>query len=145
MPLKHVALIGSRFVAGVLPSIDAAQSTICIIIFDWRIYRHNPEQPVMQMLEALTRAAARGVYVRVLSQHDGVRNELKLRGIKSKALYHEKLVHAKLMIIDNKSVVIGSHNYTQSAFARNLEVSALVESPELAATLGDYFNGLWGV
>lgn len=142
---KHVALIGSKYVAGVLPAINSAQQCISIIIFDWRIYRHNPQQPVMQMLDALTLAAARGVQVRVLTQHAGVRAELKQRKIESKALYHEKLVHAKLMIIDKKVVVIGSHNYTQSAFARNLEVSALVESIELAEEFQKYFTGLWGV
>lgn len=142
---KHVALIGSKYVAGVLPAINASRDSISIIIFDWRIYRHNPEQPVMKMLQALTLAAARGVRVQVLTQHDGVRAELKQRKIESKALYHEKLVHAKMMVIDSKVVIIGSHNYTQSAFARNLEVSVLVESPELGADLQKYFVGLWGV
>jgi phosphatidylserine/phosphatidylglycerophosphate/cardiolipin synthase-like enzyme len=48
-----------------------------------------------------------------------------------------------LIIIDGETVITGSHNYTQSAFCANYELSViLIGMPEKNGFL-DFFNGLW--
>lgn len=50
--------------------------------------------------------------------------------------------HAKAVAIDDRYVIIGSHNLTQSALTRNNELSLLVDSPQLAARMRRYLDRL---
>lgn len=138
-------LIGPKFVSGVVPMIASASQTIDIIIFDWRLYKGQPEHPVMKLTLALAGAVARGVVVRVLGANALTRANLEVLGLKTRPLFHDKIVHAKVMCIDGRFVVLGSHNYTQSAFTRNLEVSLIVDSGQIGFVFTTYFNNLWGV
>lgn len=138
-------LIGPKFVPGVVPLIKDAKRTIDIIIFDWRLYLGQKNHPVTLLTAALAQAVARGVHVRVLGSNALTRAQLQGMGLKCRALYAEKLVHAKVMCIDGCIAIIGSHNYTQSAFARNLEVSIVVDLGGAAVQFQSYFNNLWGI
>jgi len=50
--------------------------------------------------------------------------------------------HAKAISIDDRFVLIGSHNLTQSALSRNNELSLMVDSPQLAAQVRRYLERL---
>ena len=50
--------------------------------------------------------------------------------------------HAKAVSIDDRYVLIGSHNLTQSALTRNNELSVLLDSPQLAARMRSYLGRL---
>ena len=50
--------------------------------------------------------------------------------------------HAKAVCIDDRYVLIGSHNLTQSALTRNNELSLLLDSPQLAAQVAIYLDRL---
>jgi phosphatidylserine/phosphatidylglycerophosphate/cardiolipin synthase-like enzyme len=50
--------------------------------------------------------------------------------------------HAKAACIDDRYVIIGSHNLTQSALTRNNELSVLIDSPQLAAKMKVYLDRL---
>ena len=50
--------------------------------------------------------------------------------------------HAKAVAIDDRYVLIGSHNLTQSALRHNNELSVLLDSPRLAAELRQYLERL---
>ena len=50
--------------------------------------------------------------------------------------------HTKAVVIDRRFVYLGSHNLTQGALLRNNELSVLVDSPELAATVKSYLDRL---
>lgn len=50
--------------------------------------------------------------------------------------------HAKAVSIDDRYVLIGSHNLTQSALTRNNELSLMVDSPRLAARMRSYLERL---
>lgn len=139
------ALIGYKFVDAAIAAIESAEKEIAIVVYDWRFYPLNHRHPVMRFLKALQAARARGVVVRVLNNRESVLATLRGYGFVCKRYHGEKLVHAKMMLIDGRRVLVGSHNYTQSGFSANLEVSLLLDSPELARELGEYFNNLWGV
>jgi phosphatidylserine/phosphatidylglycerophosphate/cardiolipin synthase-like enzyme len=50
--------------------------------------------------------------------------------------------HAKAISIDDRYVLLGSHNLTQSALTRNNELSILLDSPQLAARMNTYLERL---
>jgi phosphatidylserine/phosphatidylglycerophosphate/cardiolipin synthase-like enzyme len=143
-PLPYF-LFSRQFVPAVIPHIDAAHNSIDVIMFDWRLYPGATEHPVMQLTDALARAASRRVCVRVLGSNALTRARLEQLGIKCRGLYAEKMVHAKVMVIDDEVVIIGSHNYTASAMFRNLEISIIANLGDAATEWRRYFDGLWGV
>jgi phosphatidylserine/phosphatidylglycerophosphate/cardiolipin synthase-like enzyme len=59
-------------------------------------------------------------------------DELKKLGINVKFDKKEVASHAKLIIIDNEKVFIGSHNWTYGSYKKHEETSVLIESKKLA-------------
>jgi len=136
-------IIGKQFPEKVIPLINAAKNSIDIIVFDWRWYPQDPGAQVQLFNQAIVRAVRRGVKVRVIANNDQILNILNEQGCQAKRLISTKLVHAKMMILDNEKVVIGSHNYTQSAFQMNYEISVILEKPENISDYFSFFNNLY--
>jgi phosphatidylserine/phosphatidylglycerophosphate/cardiolipin synthase-like enzyme len=65
---------------------------------------------------------------------------LKKIGIDVKFDQPETVTHWKVVIIDTKQVLIGSHNWTGNSLARTEELSVLVNSPTVAAEYGVNFD-----
>lgn len=138
-------IIGKRFLPAVTLLIEDAKQTIDIIIYDWRIRPTQTHYPGTVLLHALQAAATRGVRVRVLTSSATIVQQLRYTGLECKILYTEKLMHAKMMLIDGRKAIVGSHNYTQSAFTSNLEISLAVQLEHADNDLSQYFKNLWGV
>ena len=136
-------IIGKQFPQKVIPLIDAAKRSIDIVVFDWRWYPQDPGASVQLFNQALVRAVRRGVKIRAIANNDEIINTLKSVGIEAKKLLSKKLVHVKLMILDNQKVVVGSHNYTQSAFQMNFELSVLLDKPLNISDFFSFFNNLF--
>lgn len=134
---------GREFPNKVIPLIESAKRSIDIIVFDWRWYPQDPGATVQLFNQAIIRAARRGVQVRAITNNDEINKVLNENGVKSKRIQTKKLMHCKLMIIDENVVITGSHNYTQSAFNMNLELSVIIESPGPIETVNDYFRFLF--
>jgi phosphatidylserine/phosphatidylglycerophosphate/cardiolipin synthase-like enzyme len=137
-------VIGKAFPEKVIPLIDEAKHSIKIIVFDWRWYPQNLGSSVQLFNQSIIRAARRGVEVKVLTNIEDVVKLLKSQGIKAKKLFSKKLLHAKMMLLDDENLVIGSHNYTQSAFEMNQEVSAIICGAEDLLPFVNFFNNLYG-
>ena len=136
-------VIGKEFPAKVIPLIDRAKSEIRIIVFDWRWYPNDPSNPVQLFNQALVRASRRGVSVSVITNSNDIVSILCDLGIKAKKPSTANLIHVKLMLLDNELLVIGSHNYTQSAFTMNYEVSLIVAGAFDTKRLTDFFGSLF--
>lgn len=50
--------------------------------------------------------------------------------------------HTKLVVIDNRFVFIGSHNFSDSALKYNNEASVMVDSPEMAGKAASFIKGI---
>jgi len=50
------------------------------------------------------------------------------------------IMHTKLVVIDGKKIFCGSHNWTNSAFNSNREISAYIENSELADSMRNIIN-----
>jgi len=137
-------VIGSDFPKKVIPLIDASKSSIDIVVFDWRWYPQDPGASVQLFNQAIVRAVRRGVKVRAIANSLEIVNILNQNGCFAKKLLTSRLVHPKLMIIDQSIIITGSHNYTQSAFQMNLELSTIFDDKETVASTLNFFNNLYG-
>lgn len=137
------AIIGKQYPKIVIPKIDEAKKSINIIMFDWRWYPNDPGASVQLFNQALVRAVRRGVSVRAITNFGDIVKTLEKVGVKAKKLQSKNLVHAKIIIIDESIVIIGSHNFTQNAFNMNFEISCMFENSDNAKEYLQYFNNLW--
>lgn len=136
------AILGKQFPLKVIPLIDKAKNSIKIVVFDWRWYPNDPANPVQLFNQAIVRAIRRGVKVDVVSNCDDVLKILREQGCRAVKPGTKNLVHAKFLIFDDKDLVIGSHNFSQSAFTMNFEVSTLIEDCLDISTYIKFFNSL---
>jgi phosphatidylserine/phosphatidylglycerophosphate/cardiolipin synthase-like enzyme len=136
-------IIGKQFPEKVIPLLDNSKKSIDIIVFDWRWYPQDPGAAAQLFNQSIVRAVRRGVKVRVIANNNDIIDVLKKVGCDAKKLLTTKLVHCKLMIIDDEIVITGSHNYTQSAFQMNLELSIILPQPENISEFSNFFNSLF--
>lgn len=140
-----IPIIGSDYTKLVIPLIENARHSIDICMYDWRWYFDNAEHPVQLFNMALVRAVRRGVRVRCLTNTDLLIDTLNNLKMKARTLKDTRVLHSKLVIFDNQTLVIGSHNLTSNAFTRNLETSVIVEIPQGQTRFQEYFNNLYGL
>lgn len=99
---------------------------------------------------ALIAAAVRGVDVRLLLP---ARSDVRLVGLAARAFYEELLraglrihefepsmLHAKTLLVDDSTCVVGSSNVDMRSFRWNFELSVLVDCEQLAAQLEQRFE-----
>lgn len=135
-------IVGKEFPQKVVPLIEGAKKSIAIVVFDWRWYPNEPGNPVQLFNQAIIQAVRRGVKVTVITNCDDVVKKLNSEGCNAKKLKTEKLVHAKLMIIDSEKAIIGSHNYTQNAFIMNHDLSIIIDDSIMVNGFEEYFRTL---
>ena len=145
MDYEPVPIISSDFPKVVIPLINSALFSIDVVVFDWRFYKNDPASAVSQFNIAIANAVKRGVVVRCLVQNASVMQNLKNLGCNAKQLQSKRILHTKLLIIDKKRIIIGSHNYTQHAFESNHEASIFVILASEQNQLVEYFNNLFGL
>jgi len=138
------AIIGKEFPEKVIPLIDNAKHTIDVVVFDWRWYPQNPGSPVQLFNQAIARAIIRSVIVRAIANTPQIIDTLKEVGVRAKKLETPHLVHCKIMIIDDQFLIIGSHNYTESAFLMNFEFSVIIDDEKVVNRAKYFFNNLYG-
>lgn len=144
-----IALKNNDFFPTLLKAIDEAREEIFISMFSFRAGVHKRSYPD-RVLAHLGRAAQRGVMVKVILEDTGKKSdELTLQNRRTKKLLEDqgifvyvdspkKTTHTKLVVIDQRLVILGSHNLTQSALKYNNEISLLVENHELAREIREY-------
>ena len=138
-------LIGEQFPDKVIPLINEAKKSIQIIVFEWVWYPNNNTKSIQLFNQSIVRARNRGVNIEVVANSMPIVKVLNELNIKARKLSTRKLIHSKVMIIDEKDVVIGSHNYTQNAFTSNFEVSVYIKEAENIKTLLTHFNYLYNL
>jgi phosphatidylserine/phosphatidylglycerophosphate/cardiolipin synthase-like enzyme len=141
--MQNDIIIGKQFADKVIPLINGAKNSIKTVVYDWRWYPNDPGNAVQLFNQAIVRAVKRGVQTQAIVNNDSILAKLKSIGVQAKILQITGIVHAKLMIIDDKTVIIGSHNYTHNAFVVNQEISVALFDCENIADFNNFFNTLW--
>jgi len=120
---------------------------------------YKKDSKVNQLIDTLIAVKQKGVAVEVIldqnidfiqRKHVGewetlvksIRAYKRLREAGVRVFYDEpaRYTHAKTIVIDGRMVILGSSNWTESAFDRSIEANVLVNSSELAAELLEYFK-----
>lgn len=143
--MPPVPIIAQRFPDVVIPLIDKAFHSISIIVFDWRWYPTISGSSVSVFNNAIARSVSRGVSVRALVNSETLIDRLASVGIKARKLHLKRMLHTKMMLIDDIHLIIGSHNYTHHGFSLNEEASIYVILDSVDNDFKSYFNALWGL
>ena len=140
---KTQLITGSNYSKYVRNLFEQAQHSISVAVFDWRWYKYDPASPMQLLNQSLLHASRRGCNVRAFTSSRDIANLLISLGIKAKSHQHRSLFHPKLVIIDAKHVVIGSHNWSNSAMEKNVEASVHIQDEQLATQSLLYFEQIW--
>lgn len=141
--VKNKLIIGKDYASEVIGVIDEAKSSIKILMFDWRWYVEDFSCDVSLINQSIVRAVRRGVKVMTVTNYLNVIEQLKTLGIQAKKWDSSKLMHSKGIVIDEKIVIMGSHNFTKNAMSYNVETSIVVHDEAIAKNLSTYFDSLW--
>jgi len=136
-------IIGKEFAEKVIPLIKKANYNINIVVYSWFWYPDQIGSAIQKFNNAIVGAAKKGINVKVMTNNYHTINILSQNKIQARKLETERKVHAKLMIIDRKTAILGSHNYTMNAFTLNYEVSIATQEKEVVNRLKQFFNNLW--
>jgi phosphatidylserine/phosphatidylglycerophosphate/cardiolipin synthase-like enzyme len=130
----------------------AAKERIWVMLFVARAELDDPEHPVTALCRVLAATAKRGVDVRVVldlgrdwdtgevePKHEAVAAWLRQHGVRVIIDELELTTHSKMLLIDASTVIIGSHNWTDSALVRNREASVLLQDQTVADEVAAVF------
>lgn len=98
--------------------------------------------------ETVIKAHKRGVCVRVIVDSDSIKTTWKMGnlGIAKKVkqkYFGVKLMHHKIIVIDNKKVILGSLNWTPMAVRNNWENTFITNAPNIVNSYCKEFEKLW--
>jgi len=124
-----------------LEGMDQARKSICAAVYKFR----DPE-----ILDGLRRAADRGVDIRLVLDAEDARKGSSLAEEAARSGIRMRTwdpgsgkLHAKFAVIDGRTVLTGSSNWTLSARRSNVEILIRIEEAEAVGSFGDHFERLW--
>jgi phosphatidylserine/phosphatidylglycerophosphate/cardiolipin synthase-like enzyme len=131
--------------------IDGAQQRIDIAAF---YLSDKPDGPLSPILDALRKKAGAGVRVRILVDQSFLKDNgdavAKLRGVPGIVVRELPVhvltggvLHAKYMVVDGKSVFVGSQNWDWRALDQIHEVGAWIVDSRLGQTFDAVFDFDW--
>ncbi len=147
---KITDISGTAYFPAVHRELQNAGESIYVTMFLISCYPHsNSSSPTVTLVQDLIRAHERGVKVTVIldksfrykpkmgSMGADLKNNVAAQmlsdgGIDVRYASTARLLHQKLIVIDGKIVISGSHNWSDSALKYNLESSELIRSAEYA-------------
>lgn len=140
----------------ILKLIDSATSHINIMMFLFLMKKNDTSYPTNPIIDSILEAHKRGVSIKIILDKDA-EGELynsriinkpafeffQMAGIQVKYDSEKKLLHSKLITIDHKLTIIGSHNWTAGSFFHYDDTSVNIVSPEFTLCINNEFDDLW--
>lgn len=124
----------------VVPLVNSAKHNIYVPAF---LITHK------SFTNSLIAAYKRGVNVKIIidATNTGTRNStlipLRTAGVPVKVENYAGKMHSKTIIIDNKYIVTGSTNFSNSGENKNDENMLIIENPKIAKFYAEFFEYLW--
>ncbi len=144
-------LYSKQYFPAVHEELQNAKESIVVTMYQIRVYPNSTaENPAYALLQDLIDAHKRGVEVTVITSNP-FRSEraaeavmpkekrnntiqmLAAGGITARHVSFARTLHQKLIVIDGETVIMGSHNWSDTALKSNIETSTLIRSKEYAA------------
>lgn len=151
-PATALSLIGRDYIHTAARLIEAAREEVLFTVFQSSFTPGKKTKPDV-LVEAIVRAHQCKITVKTLinfyntntvtSKNRTLSQYLSERGIPVRAAGKGYLVHGKVLIIDRKTTIIGSHNLTQRGLWTNYEASIAVDSAAIAENMAAWFVWLW--
>lgn len=128
-----------------------AQIHIYMVMFEMRYYPRFPQTGTNKLIRILCQKAKKGVDVQVILDRsawarENTRKNLEVAEILARnnvKVFLDKpriTTHCKLIIVDKKYCIVGSTNWSYSAFEKNHEASVLISDPSIADYFIKYFE-----
>ena len=149
-----VLLRHGEYPAFVEPLLAGAERSVRLVLFFFRYV--DARYPTQALLQRLIAAHERGLDVQVILDRDAEQDVYHSRLINLPAYQAlsakrvpvrydrvARLTHSKGLLVDGRHLVMGSHNWTLSAFSRYDETSVYLDSEELGTRFEARFQALW--
>jgi len=143
-------LTDNEFLPQARALVESAEKSIDISTFKAEITTKPRGLALLHFFKALLQKAKEGVRVRFLINWNQERRscpktnlyvitEFKKTNIQIRHLKRNRCCHAKAIIVDNKKMIIGSHNLSVKSCHNNFEISYVVSNPEEVNSLSSVF------
>lgn len=153
--MKEITLLDHRdFLAYIIKSIKGANESIDISLYKFSLPSNEKQGIYHQLRVVLESAVEKGNRCRVMLSRvepdQGVSavnwataQWLKSVGIECRYLYSRSCLHTKMMIIDNKTLVVGSHNWVERTYNGTVDISVVISDYPIVARAANFFEDLW--
>ena len=140
-------------------SLQSAEESIYMVMYQVSLYSYDKTSRVYNLVSELIKAHKRGVVVRVVLDQNidfvSGRNinqwmpegknvwcfkVFKEAGVDVRYDNLTTYTHAKAIVIDSEIIIMGSSNWSKSAFNKNAEVNLSIKSKDLAGEILEYFK-----
>jgi len=149
-----IPLWDSFYSSQVSPLILAAKRKIYLTSYKLEPKDSPRSRRVMDLINLLVESAARGVDVRILLNFQDNKGAtsginwwaarvLAKRNVYARYVPGCRILHAKIMTIDDRYSVIGSHNFSVMSHDKNIEYSTLVDSGHYTLDLVSDLDYFW--
>ncbi|MFA4889520.1 MAG: phospholipase D-like domain-containing protein [Candidatus Omnitrophota bacterium] len=144
---------GAKYFPAVKEALAKAEKSVYLVMYLAKFDPQERRSRVYGLVEELVNAHKRGVKVKVIldqgldfstlrreEKNDLLFSYLKKQGIE---VYFDELyriTHSKAIVIDEKIVVLGSTNWSDSSLGRNSETACLIHSQDLAKQVLNDFS-----
>lgn len=148
-------MTGKEYLELLKELLQYAKNSIAVALQFLR-YSELSNYPINALVRELVLAHQRGVKVRVILDKDAEEGRLRSRlinrsaneilekaGVKTQFSSKPNRLHTKLLLIDSKHVVIGSHNWTACSMFRARDASIYVCSTGLSQSFEKVFEQWW--
>lgn len=147
-------LVDNQFLQVYHALLDQAKESISISTFKLELNDQPRGDKLKTIFDLLRNKIRQGIKVRVLvnwhaNRHGVPRSNypagifLKNCGADVRYLKNNRCCHAKLLLIDRKKIMIGSHNLSIRSCEANFEISYLIPDPETTAEAVEIFDRLF--
>ncbi len=152
-----IDISGTKYFPAVKEALAKAEKSIYIAMFTIESSLYKENSKANQLIDELIEVKKRGIDVEVILDQNvdfvqrrhtsdwetkikSTRAYKRLKDAGIKVYYDEptRYTHAKAIVIDKKIVILGSTNWTESAFDNNIETDVLINSEGLAQEILGY-------
>jgi phosphatidylserine/phosphatidylglycerophosphate/cardiolipin synthase-like enzyme len=139
----------------VLDLLSHATTSVHASLYRVSVYPQFADSATSALVDGLIQAAGRGLDVRVLMDDCSFYADSAEANLQSAIFLYQSGIdvrfddpdvttHAKLLVVDGETVVLGSTNWNYYSVERNIEANvALVRMPDVASVFESYFASLW--
>lgn len=144
---SYIVISDDEYFDYVYELIESAESSIHIVLFEIKYYDKYPDSDVNKLVEQLIDKNQKGVDVKIIVDQfltdDRAVELLSKTGVDIKYDSTSRTTHSKLIIIDERIVIIGSTNWSYYSLTKNRESNIALNNKEIAEEFENYFEEVW--